>query len=57
MIDANELELKAARYKKIKKAVEKIKAKKSEQFTSRRRAVEHKRDLNSDLESWGLSNV
>lgn len=55
MIDANELELKAARYKKIKKAVEKIKAKKSEQFTTRRRAIEHQRDLSSDLENWGLS--
>lgn len=55
MIDANELELKAARYKLIKKAVEKIKAKKAGQFTSRRRDIEHRRDLNSDLESWGLS--
>jgi hypothetical protein len=55
MIDANELELKAARYKKIKKAVEKIKARKSEQFTIRRRMAEHRRDLNSDLESWELS--
>jgi hypothetical protein len=55
MIDASELELKAARYKLIKKAAEKAKKEKSKKFTSRRREVEHKRDLNSDLENWGLN--
>lgn len=47
MINEQELELKAGRYKLIQKAVKAVGKKRAERLTERRREAEFKRDLKS----------
>lgn len=44
-MNESELQIKAERFKSIKKAANKIKKQKTDKFTQRRRELEYKRDL------------